>query len=131
MEKDEIHILQTHNTPEVIFNPEGIIKIKGRSLIVDSTEIPGQIMDEFEAYTGNPPETTLVIFALEYLNSFSTTMIVSILNKLSKAILKPKKLAVRWYYEESDEDMFELGNYISEISDIPFEFVMVYDFTGL
>ena len=37
----------------------------------------------------------------------------------------------RWYYEENDEDMFELGKYISEISDIPFEFVMANDFTSL
>ncbi len=131
MDKEEIHILQTQNTPEFIFNPKGIIKIKGRSLIVDNTEIPKQIMNGFEAYISNPPETTLVIIAMEYLNSFSTTMIVSILNKLSQAILKPKKLSVRWYYEENDEDMFELGKYISEISDIPFEFVMANDFTSL
>ncbi len=131
MEKEEIHIFQTHNTPEVIFSPQGIIKIKGRSLIVDNSEIPKQIMNGLEAYISNPPEKTLVICAMEYLNSFSTTMMVSILSKLSLAILKPKKLTVRWYYEENDEDMFELGKYISEISNIPFEFVMAYDFTGL
>jgi hypothetical protein len=69
MEKEEIHFLQTHNTPEVILSPEGIIKIKGRSLIVDNTEIPRQIINGFEAYISNPPETTLDIIAMEYLTA--------------------------------------------------------------
>jgi hypothetical protein len=127
----ELHILQTHNTPEVILSPEGIIKIKGRALMVNNTEISEQMMNGFEAYLSNPPETTDVIIALEYLNSFSATILVSILEKISQAILLPKKLAIRWYYEKDDEDMLELGKYISEICDIPIEFAMTNDITGL
>jgi hypothetical protein len=33
---DEVHILPTDNTPEVLLNPEGIIKIKGRALTVNT-----------------------------------------------------------------------------------------------
>jgi hypothetical protein len=127
----ELHILQTHNTPEVILSPEGVIKIKGRVLMVNNTEIPEQMMNGFEAYFSNPPETTDVIIAIEYLNSFSTTILVSILKKLSQVILQPKKLAIRWFYEEDDEDMLELGKSISEVYNIPIEFVMANDISGL
>ncbi|MCX6259547.1 MAG: DUF1987 domain-containing protein [Bacteroidia bacterium] len=127
----ELHILQTYKTPEVILDPEGIIKIKGRALMVNNSEIPEQMMNGLEAYLSNPPETTDVIIAIEYLNSFSTTILVSILKKLSQAILQPKKLAIRWFYEEDDEDMLELGKSISEICNIPIEFVMVDDISGL
>jgi hypothetical protein len=89
------------------------------------------MMNGLEAYLSNPPETTDVIIAIEYLNSFSTTILVSILKKLSQAILQPKKLAIRWFYEEDDEDMLELGKSISEICNIPIEFVMVDDISGL
>jgi hypothetical protein len=127
----ELHILQTYNTPEVILGPEGIIKIKGRALMVNNSEIPEQMMNGLEAYLSNPPETTDVIIAIEYLNSFSTTILLSILKKLSQAILQPKKLAIRWFYEEDDEDMLELGKSISEICNIPIEFVMVDDISVL
>ena len=126
-----LHILQTHNTPEVILSPEGIIKIKGRALMVNNTEVPKQIKNWIDAYLSNPAETTDVIIAFEYLNSFSATIIVSILRKISESILLPKKLAIRWYYEEDDEDMLELGKYISEICDIPIEFSMTNDITSL
>jgi hypothetical protein len=127
----ELHILQTHNTPEVILSPEGIIKIKGRALMVNNTEISEQMMNGFEAYLSNPPETTDVIIAIEYLNSFSTTILISILKKLSQAIQQPKKLAIRWFYEDDDEDMLEMGISISEVCNIPIEFVMVNDISGL
>jgi hypothetical protein len=131
MGKEEIHILPTHNTPEVILSPNGIIKIKGRALSVNKTEFPEQIMNGFEAYLSNPPDTTDVIIAFEYLNSFNAKAFVSILKKLSQAILQPKKLSIRWYYEEDDEDMLELGKYISEIYAISMEFIMTNDITSL
>ena len=128
---DGLHILPTHNTPEFIISPDGIIKIKGRALFVDNTEIPEQIMNGFEAYFSNPAETTYVIIAIEYINSYSTTILVSILSKLSQVILQLKKLVIHWYYEEDDEDMLELGKYISQICNIPIEFVMINDITDL
>jgi len=127
----ELHILQTRNTPEVVISPEGIIKIKGRAMMVNNTEIPELMLNGFEDYLSNPPETTDVIIALEYLNSFSASIIVSILEKIVKAILLPKKLVIRWYYEKDDEDMLELGKYISEICDIPIIFTITNDVTTL
>jgi hypothetical protein len=131
MRKEEIHILPTHNTPEVILSPEGIIKIKGRALSANNAEFPEQIMNGFETYLSNPPDTTNVIIAFEYLNSFCAKIIVSFLRKLSQAIQQPKKLAIQWYYEEDDEDMLELGKSISEIHNMPIEFIMTNDITGL
>jgi len=126
-----LHILPTHNTPEVIINPEGIIKIKGRALIVNNTEFPEQIMNGLDVYFRNPPETTDVTIAIEYLNSFCSTILVSFVKKLSQAVRQKKKLTIRWYYEEDDVDMLELGKYISEICEIPIDFVITDDITGL
>jgi hypothetical protein len=126
-----LHILQTHNTPEFIFSPEGTIKIKGRALMVNNSEVPKQIKNWIDAYLSNPAETTEVIFAFEFLNSLSSTIIISILRKISESILLPKKLAVRWYYEEEDDDMLELGKYISEICDISIELSLIKDIKSL
>jgi hypothetical protein len=131
MGEEAIHILPTNNTPEVIIGPDGIIKIKGRALMINNSEILEPLMNGVNAYLFNPPEKTNVIVAIEYLNSFSSTILISILKKLSQAILHPKKLAMLWYYEKDDEDMLELGKYISEICNIPAEFVLATDITDL
>ena len=131
MTKGGLHILPTDNTPEVILNPEGIIKIKGRALVVNNTEVPEQIMNWIDEYLSIPAETTNIIIAFEYLNSFNTTILVSILRKLSQAILQPKKLVIQWYYEEEDEDILERGEYISETYNIPIEFIMTNVIAGL
>jgi SiaC family regulatory phosphoprotein len=120
----ELHIFPTCNIPEFLFNPEGIIKIKGRGLFGNNTEVTGQILNWSDEYLRNPAEITYVILAFEYLNSSSTIIIVSILRKLSQAIRQPKKLVIQWYYEEDDDDILERGECISSTLDIPIEFIV-------
>ena len=87
----ELHILPTENTPEFLFRPDGMIRIKGRGLFQNKTEVIEQIMNWIDEYLRNPAEITYVIIAFEYLNSFSTTILVSILRKLSQVILQSGK----------------------------------------
>jgi len=126
----EIHILPTDNTPEFNFSSEGMIKIRGRGLFQNKTEVIEQIMNWIDEYLRNPAEITYVILAFEYLNSFSTTILVSILRKLSQVILQSGKLVIKWYYEEDDEDILERGEYISSTFDIPIEFIVTNNFAS-
>jgi hypothetical protein len=82
-------------------------------------------MNWIDEYLSNPAEITYVNIAFEYLNSFSTTILVSILRKLSQVILQSKKLVIQWYYEEDDEDILERGEYISSTFDIPIKFIII------
>jgi hypothetical protein len=126
---DEIHILPTDKSPEFILSPEGIIKIKGRGLFGSKTNVTEQIMNWIDEYLNNPAEITYVNIAFEYLNSFSTTILVSILKSLLQVNLQTKKLVIQWYYEEGDEDILERGGYISSTFDIPITFIMTNHFT--
>ena len=120
----ELHILPTDNTPEFIFRPDGMIKIRGRGLFGGRTETTDQLGNWIDEYITNPTEITYVILAFEYLNSSSTIIIVSILRKLSQAILQLKKLVIQWYYEEDDDDILERGECISSTLDIHIEFIV-------
>jgi hypothetical protein len=119
-----IHILPTKNTPEFIFSHDGFFKIRGRGLYVNNSEAIDQIMNWIDEYLKNPAESTYVTIAFEYLNSFSTTILVSILRKLTNVILQSKKLVIQWYYEEDDEDIFERGEYIAMTFAIPITFIL-------
>jgi hypothetical protein len=118
MRTDEVHILPTNMTPEVLLNPKGIIKIKGRAIDERITKTPDQIVNWIDAYVSNPAELTKVTIALEYLNSFNTMILTSTLKKISQVILQGKKLVIHWYYDEDDVDIFERGEYISNTSNI-------------
>lgn len=120
---NNFHILPTTNTPEYIFNLDGCIIIRGRAFYNDKSEITDQIIKWIEGYLKNPAEVTYVTLAFEYLNSFSTAILVSILRNLKRVTLQSKELIVQWYYEEDDEDILERGMYIMETFEIPIEFI--------
>jgi hypothetical protein len=120
---NEVHILPTKTTPEIFLNPKGIIKIKGRAIDESRDKAPEQMTSWIDAYVLNPPQLTEVIIALEFLNSFNTLVLTSTLKKISQVIRLGKKIAIRWYYEEDDVDIFERGEYISATVNIPTEFI--------
>jgi hypothetical protein len=119
----EIHILPSDSTPEFHFCSDGRFKISGRGLYKTETEAVGELINWIDEYLGDPAEITYVVIALEYLNSYSTTILVSILRRLNMVLLHSKKLVIQWYYEEDDEDLLERGEYISITFDIPVTFI--------
>jgi len=120
---DKVHILSTNKTPEYLLDPKGIIKIKGRAIDESRIGIPEQVMDWVDSYLLNPGQSTEIIIALEFLNSFNTMVLNSILKKISQLIQQNKKLHIQWYYEKDDMDILERGEYISTIIDVPIEFI--------
>jgi hypothetical protein len=128
---EKIHILPTDKTPEVLLDPEGIIKIKGRAIDESrSTMIPERVLGWVDSYYLNPPDITQVIIALEFLNSFNAIVLASILKKIAHDIPPGKKLYVRWYYEEDDVDIFERGEYIANTLKFPVQFILTEKVSG-
>ncbi len=117
------HILPSENSPEIFLSPEGLIKIKGRAMVIDRTEISQQILDWIDEYLSAAADVTTILIAFEYLNSFSTSILVSMLKKITLVVMQNKRYLIRWYYEEDDEDILERGEYVSETYDIPIEFI--------
>jgi hypothetical protein len=131
MAAGKLHILPTGNTPEFSFNSEGIIKIRGRGLVGNNSEVVQSIMDWIDEYLSSPADITYVVIALEYLNSFSAALLVSVLRKLTLVALQSARLDIHWYYEEDDEDICERGEYISETLNIPIKFIVVTNISEL
>jgi hypothetical protein len=118
-------IFATNKTPEVILNPEGIIRFKGQS-------IPENAMDFYESidvwiseYICNPAEITSVDINLERINGVSCKYLNHILQKITYVTLKQKKFIFNWYYKEGDDDIFEIGNDLAYSLAAHFNFIKI------
>ncbi len=131
MATDEVHILATNTTPEIFLSQKGTIKIKGRAIDESRSKIPDQVTNWIDEYVMNPAEVTRVTIALEFLNSFNTIILTSTLKRISQVIQKGKQLAIKWYYDEDDLDIFERGEYISATINVPIEFIVTDNVTEI
>jgi hypothetical protein len=124
-EMEELRYTATKNTPEVILNPEGKIKIRGRSIHENAVDFFAPVEEWVSEYILSPANVTSVEIALDYFNSASAKVFISILQKVTYVTLKHKKFVINWYYEEGDEDILERGEYFSSILDVPVNFIKI------
>ena len=127
MSVNELRILPTKDTPEIILNPDGMIRIVGRSMFADVNDFTKQLEVWIEEYICDPADITCVDFHLEYLSTNNQKFYFTLLRKIELIKLKNKKYIINWYYEEGDEDILEKGEYISSVMEISFNFVMIPD----
>jgi hypothetical protein len=123
MIKDVLHILPTDRTPEVLFDPGGNLRIKGRGFRTDVDNIPAEMISWIDRYVLDPAAETTVHIAFEYMNSASTRALMDVLKSLTVLKLKSRKLNIKWYYEIDDQDILERGEFIENSLNIPIEFI--------
>lgn len=63
-------------------------------------------------------------FNFEYFNSTSAKYILDIFKSLNAINALGVGLDIKWLYEEDDEDMLEVGQEMSRMSKLPFEYII-------
>lgn len=122
---EELRFAPTKNTPEIVLLPEGLIRIRGRSIHENAVDFFAPVENWISGYILSPADVTSVEMSLEYFNSSSAKIFVSLLQKITYVTLRHKKFIINWYYEEGDEDILERGEYFASILDVPVNFVRI------
>jgi len=118
----------TKKTPLVEMDfDNGYFIFKGRSIPKYASSFYYPVMEKIERYLTQPKETTYAIFFFEYLDSSSSRLILSILQRLKKVMEKGYNLQIEWHYLEDDEDIMETGETYEELTGIKFDFVYHVD----
>ena len=120
-------ILSTAKTPEIILNSGGSIIIKGRWSIEDNANFSKVLSDWYDKYIFDLPEVTKIDIRIEYFSGLNLFILISLLRKISCIKLIRRKLTINWYYEEGDEDILEIGEYISSVLDTAFNYILIPD----
>jgi hypothetical protein len=121
----ELRISPTKSSPDIILSPDGLIRIKGRSIQENVAEFFAPVEEWIEDYIEVPADVTCVEMNLEYFNSASAKVFIHLLEMVKHVTLKNKKFVFNWYYEDGDEDILERGEYFSSVLDVSFNFIKV------
>jgi hypothetical protein len=121
----QIEIEATYKSPRVLFNPEdGKFKIEGKSILVNVEEFYQPLLDWMDHYIENPTsEEVEFTFDVEYYNIASTKRFLFFLFKLKELKAKDINVKVNWLYVDQDSYVLETGQDLSQMLDIPFNFV--------
>jgi hypothetical protein len=105
-----VNISATSSTPQVNFETNGNLFLKGRSIILDVDLFYQPLCDWLHQL-----HTTTVRFTLEfdYLNSSSSKKLLELL-KIIDANNNIKDFDVYWRFETDDEDILEMGQIFEE-----------------
>jgi len=111
-------------TPSVSFVAKsGLLELKGRSIPENSVEFYRPVFEWLDQYSIYPAAKTELRVQLEYFNTSSSKCLLDIFRKLNQLHSGGKSaVAVKWFYEEQDEDMKEAGEDYQTLITVPFSF---------
>lgn len=114
----------SRKTPWVILEP-GKIFIMGRSIPENPGEFYKPVYEWICEYKQNYTGKTKIGLGFEYINTASTKWIYSILREIAEMKDLSLNVWIKWYYDQGDEDMSELGFILRSLVDCPFVVVEV------
>lgn len=114
----------TNKTPGIeIDSDNGYFIFKGRSNPKYASSFYYPVMQKIEHYITQPKDKTYAMFYLEYFDSASSKLILSIIHHLKKVKEKGHSLQIEWHYLENDEDICDTGETFEELTGLEFNFV--------
>ena len=117
----DLIIMPTRRTPEIIFKANGDLLLNGSSFPEDVPYFFQPIFEWLEEFRSTAPPKVFLTIDADYLNTRSTRDVLKILDILKS--LPSSEIIIEWVFEEEDEDMFEHGQILQEVSKLPFVFV--------
>jgi len=124
----------TDVTPEIVFNPENcLFEISGCSRPEDVRDFyypvlnwlekcKNKILEQKAKYEEKPITFN---FKFSYFNSSSAKFIFDIITEINTFYLEGINIKIYWCFDEGDDDMKEAGEDLSEMCNIPFNYITI------
>jgi len=123
----------TANSPRIVLDPDKrTFEFSGESRPENVRKFYLPVLEWLEAYTGalealHDDQRKFDLqcqFNFEYFNSTSAKYILDIFKSLNTINALGVGLDIKWLYEEDDEDMLEVGQEMSRMSKLSFEYII-------
>ena len=115
-----------YKMPDVQFDADkGVLELSGKSIPDRAEDLYLPIVEWIDNYLQNPCKETTFNFKLVYFNTGTERYLYSIFKKLESSHKSGNKIKVNWYYEEGDEDMFDVGEDYQKRVEVPINLIAV------
>ena len=130
---EKLIIEPTANSPRILLDPEERnFEFSGESRPENVRKFYLPVLEWLEAFTAKVgglkedqrPSDLKCQFNFEYFNSTSAKYILDIFKSLNAIHALGIGLDIKWLYEEDDEDMLEVGQEMSRMSKLEFEYII-------
>jgi hypothetical protein len=124
---EDLYLKKTFNSPEIEFvGDTGELSLEGRSIPEDPGEFFEHLIDWINQYFLTPADNTVMSIKLEYINSGSSKYMLEVLRIMKINHDSGKEVQIKWFFEEGDESIQELGQHYEQTIQIPFEHIEYY-----
>jgi hypothetical protein len=121
---EKIVLPETKRTPYVNFDAtNGVIELRCHSTPENPYDFYKPLLLWVDEYCRCPNIKTIVNLKLEYINSSSSKLILTLLKKFETLPMNNYDAVINWYCEEDDWDMIEAAELYKSLVKIPFEIV--------
>lgn len=122
---NNLFLNQTDETPEINFNSNGSLLIKGISIPENVSNFYSPILTWISEFEKNLPAEVILTFEIEYINTSSSRAFIDLIKKIISLKSENCDLRIVWKYEKDDEDNLDLGKDLEVSVRSTFEFVEV------
>lgn len=121
----ELKIPKTVVSPSINLNADtGLLQIHGSTLPENSLIFYKPVLDWLDKYVENPNSKTNVEFRMILINTSSSKVFIDIFRRINQLVSdQSSEVTVYWYYEEEDEDIYDMGMQYKEFCKAQFNIV--------
>ena len=109
-------------TPEILFKANGELKISGNSRPEDGKQFYKPVFEWIEDFKEFSPSSITLTLDLDYINSVSVRILLTMLQTLHAVLDDKNKFKVIWKYDANDIDMLDQGKILEKSLQHPFTF---------
>lgn len=117
----------TKFTPKILFDPKNnVFLISGFSLPEDVSGFYTPVLEWLDKFSQEIKLSKAPIhftFRLIYYNSGSFKVIINILHKIAQLKKKGAEVIIDWYFDEDDTHLKDIGEELSDLVELPFNYV--------
>lgn len=101
-------------TPEILFKANGDLRISGNSRPEDGKQFYKPVFDWIEEFKEFNPDVINLTLDLDYINSVSVRILLTMLQTLHGILEDKSKFNVIWKYDQNDMDMLDQGKILEK-----------------
>ena len=106
---ENLFIARSDETPEINFNVNGDLLVKGVSIPENILKFYKPVMDWIERFEKHPVEVVKITFEIEYANTSSSRVFIDLIRRVDGLKKSGVNSTIIWRYAEGDDDNYDLG----------------------